>query len=280
MTTPLTAAAQTAALLLGDAAQINPAPATEVIVDGANTLAMKAKALTTAQVYGSQHARGEASLTKLAFYFSGSVRAKVLDESDAEMLYKAFIAGHNRVIDAAQSGGRVSTGHELMANDEKTIKHSVSIFRTFGKRAAVSMGENFYARVLTVRHGIGPSDRLGSAYNAMVTCNRKVEALGEKSATVDIDDATIASWITKKPVATKDDLDKLAEITVKLAKMVNANLFVGLGIPVAQLESFVAKLKAATVATAAAPKSTDGLRLVETLADAGEGETEEEKEAA
>ena len=100
MTKPLTAAEQAAALLATDTAIIAPeAPASdETIVDGGNVLALKTKAMQTAMVYGSQHARGEASLTRLAFYFSGGVREGFLSEGDAEGLYKAFIAGHNQTL--------------------------------------------------------------------------------------------------------------------------------------------------------------------------------------
>lgn len=238
-TVPLTAAEQTAALLLGDAAALQPAgEVPPVTTDGGNILALKTKAMQTAMVYGSQHARGEASLTRLAFYFSGGCRAGFLSESDAEGLYKAFIAGHNQHVSAAPS-----TGHEKMLDDDKSLKVPVSLFRTFGKRAPVSMGEAFYARVLGVRHSIGATDRAGSAYNAMVTVNRRVVELGEKVAQVVVTDDEIRGWISKKPVATKDDLAKLEELCVKLAKMVIDQKFIGLGEPVAALETFVAKVK-------------------------------------
>lgn len=238
-TMPLTAAEQTAALLLGDAALITPtADVPPVTEDGANILALKTKAMSTAMVYGAQHARGEASLTKLAFYFSGGVREGFLSEGDAEGLYKAFIAGHNQTIDRGPN-----TGHEHMASDATSLKVPTSLFKTFGKRAPVSMGADFYQRVLTVRHTIGPTDRAGSAYNAMVTVNRRVVELGEKAAQVVVTDDDIRGWISKKPVATKDDLAKLEELCVKLAKMVIDQKFIGLGEPVSALETFVAKVK-------------------------------------
>lgn len=236
MTTPLTAAAQTAALLSRDAATVQPAPAE---APGSNVAPFRAAAVAKAEAYGYDFALGNASLTTLAFFFSAGVRSGELSEGDADALYAAFVGGHN---DAVMAG---NTGHEAIAADAKSLKVPTSIFRTFGKRAPVAMGPDFYERVLKVRHAIGPSDRAGSAYNAMVTVNRRIVELGEKAAVVVVSDADIAGWITKKPVASKDELAKLEELVVKLAKMAIANpvTFIGLAEQTAELERFVARVK-------------------------------------
>lgn len=236
MTKPLTAAAQTAALLSRDAATVQPEP---VEAPGSNVAPFRAAAVAKAESYGYDFALGNASLTTLAFFFSAGVRSGELSEGDADALYAAFVNGHNSAVLAG------NTGHETIAADAKSLKVPTSIFRTFGKRAPVAMGPDFYERVIKVRHGIGASDRAGSAYNAMVTVNRRIVELGEKAAVVVVDDAQIAAWITKKPVASKDELAKLEELAVKLAKMAIANpvTFVGLSDTSAELDRLIARIK-------------------------------------
>jgi hypothetical protein len=235
MTTPLTAASQLAAMIAKDAGNV---PEVQPQVTS-NAAPFRAEAVKRAEMYGVAHARGEASLTKLAFFFSAGVRDGALSEGDADALYAAFVAGHNRHIVTT------GTGHEMIATDEKSLKVPTSIFRTFGKRGPVAMGPDFYQRVLTVRHAIGPSDRLGSAYNAMVKCNREVVKLAEKAAVVVISDDDIRGWISKPATVDKTELDKLAELVTKIAKLAIANpvAFAGLTEPTAALETFVAQCK-------------------------------------
>lgn len=268
MTTPLTAAAQTAALIARDMAAVQPAP---VEPAGSNVAPFRAAAVAKAEAFGYDFALGNASLTTLAFFFSAGVRSGELSEGDADALYAAFVSGHN---DAVLAG---NTGHETIATDAKSLKVPTSIFRTFGKRAPVAMGADFYARVLKIRHGIGTSDRAGSAYNAMVTCNRRVVELGEKSAVVVVNDDEIAAWITKKAVATKDDLAKLEELVVKLAKMAIAHpvTFAGLVTPTSELERFVAQCK---LGVNRAPAQLEVMSEGETVAAEAKEEAEVEAE--
>lgn len=235
MNTPLTAAAQTAALLSRDATTIVPVPAPT----GSNVAPFRAAAVAEAKRLGEEFAAGNASLTQLAFFFSAGVRSGELSEGDADALYAAFVGGHNDALTL------YPTGHEAIASDAKSLKVPTSIFKTFGKRSAVAMGADFYARVIKVRHAVGAADRAGSAYNAMVTCNRRVVELGEKSATVVVSDDDIRRWITKKPVVSKDELAKLEELVVKIAKLAIANpvALAGLTEPTSELERFVARCK-------------------------------------
>lgn len=270
MTTPLTAAAQTAALIARDMAAVQPAP---VEPAGSNVAPFRAAAVAKAEEYGAGFYRGTASLTHLAFFFSEGVRSGELSEGDADALYRAFINGHNGAIRMAE----VASGHEFLPTDDKSLKVPTSIFRTFGKRAPVAMGADFYARVIRIRHGIGAADRAGSAYNAMVTCNRRVVELGEKSAVVVVNDDEIAAWITKKPVATKDDLAKLEELVVKLAKMAIAHpvTFAGLVTPTSELERFVAQCK---LGVNRAPAQLEVMSEGETVAAEAKEEAEVEVE--
>src|SRR4051812_49221909 len=98
-TKPTDAAAQTAALILGDAATLAPTPPMAEPADGENILAVKAAIMDKFSVFGRQAARGQASLTHVALTFAAAVREKILTEDDAEPVYRAYAGALNDMVD-------------------------------------------------------------------------------------------------------------------------------------------------------------------------------------
>jgi hypothetical protein len=201
-----------------------------------NHLAVRNATLETARKYGAENAAGAMSLTKLAYLFNEAVRIGVMTEADAGLVYREFSLGHNEVVEARGSISINGVSYSAVADklielEEKSAKTPVSMFRSFGKMAAVAQGLALYQTMLRVRADI-PTDKVyGSAYSCMVKVNREVVSAAEKSDLSDADilagkqvvtEDQIRAWLTKAGTETgaaKSFADKLADLIETARKL-------------------------------------------------------------
>ena len=88
----------------------------------------RAAVIRQANLFGVQSARGEMSLTKLAFLFNDAVRRRFMTVADAEVTYKAYVDARN----AAVAAGTMSCRATQSASDAMPAKSTTwPLSRTF-----------------------------------------------------------------------------------------------------------------------------------------------------
>jgi hypothetical protein len=221
-------------LLAADAA------AAKLALEAGNKMdAARKAAFAEVELLGEQWALGAGSLTRAAWDFASKVADRTFAISDAKAVYLAVVAGFNRTAKAK------ALGVDTLPVGDKEIASPVSIFATFGKRGPVAQGVGLYARVIVVRNTIADS-KVQSAYNCMVTVNRRIEDATAKLDTAalaafKVSDADILAWITPKATAAKSALAKLEAVIATLTKMSETGDYPALDREVEHLVTYAGK---------------------------------------
>ena len=194
--------------------------------------AARARVIKQANLFGVQSARGEMSLTKLAFLFNDACRNRVMTVADAEVTYKAYVDARN----AAVAAGHVTidgVDYRVTADriEPEQMDVSVSTFATFGKPAVIAQGLNLFQNIMAVQAEI-PTDRraVKSPYNAMVRVGRRIVKDCKASTLTDVQISMgefpvtreyLFDTLSKTPV-TKDFGAKLKALVDAAQKLVKA----------------------------------------------------------
>lgn len=236
------AKAQTATILDADAQTL-----AQVATATANLATVREAAIAEFESLGREAGRGAGSLTIAAMRFSRLVadgtmsvgEGKAAKGDDAELTYLKFVEGYNAIADA---------GTDKLATDAKT---PISTFRTFGKAARFHRGDvAYFSRVLET-HATCAKDERVSAYNALVSANRKLVEASEASEFKGSSPAAVFAnvatdpWVMerclKKPVDPKTAKDKIADLIAKLDKCGESLEYAGLGDPLAAMHAWFDK---------------------------------------